>query len=103
MKQRDESSYVFFDLRPYSHQREILEDLRLEREEYNSYRNLVVAATGERVIIVTGCNIYYKTKDFRNFKQISLLILKSLSVATYQYILMSLVLSSRPIVEESIF
>jgi len=46
MKQRDESSYIFFDLRPYSHQREILEDLRLEREEYNSYRNLVVAATG---------------------------------------------------------
>ena len=44
MKQRDESSYVFFDLRPYSHQREILEDLRLEREEYGSYKNLVVAA-----------------------------------------------------------
>ena len=43
-----------FDLKPYSHQREILEDLRLEREEYKSYRNLVVAATGERVIIVMG-------------------------------------------------
>ncbi len=54
MKQRDESSYVFFDLKPYSHQREILEDLRLEREEYNSYKNLVVAATGERVIIMMG-------------------------------------------------
>jgi len=46
--------YVFFDLNPYSHQREILEDLRLERKEYGSYRNLVVAATGERVIIVMG-------------------------------------------------
>ena len=31
------------------------EDLRLEREEYGSYKNLVVAAIGERVIIVTGC------------------------------------------------
>ena len=55
MMERDENHYVFFDLRPYSHQKEILEDLRLEREEYDSYRNLVVAATGERVIIVTGC------------------------------------------------
>ena len=55
LKGIDERPYVFFDLKPYSHQREILEDLRLEREEYKSYKNLVVAATGERVIIVTGC------------------------------------------------
>ena len=38
--------HIFFNLKPYSHQREILEDLRFEREEYHSYRNLVVAATG---------------------------------------------------------
>lgn len=43
---RDEKDYVFFDLRPFSHQKEILEDLRLEREEYGSNKNLVVAATG---------------------------------------------------------
>jgi len=54
MKGQDESSYVFFNLKPYSHQKEILEDLKLEREEYGSYKNLVVAATGERVIIVMG-------------------------------------------------
>ena len=42
----NETSYAFFDLYPYSHQKEILEDLTLEREEYNSYKNLVVAATG---------------------------------------------------------
>jgi hypothetical protein len=29
-----------------------LENLRVKREEYESYKNLVVAATGERVIIV---------------------------------------------------
>lgn len=46
IKQRDDNSYVFFDLKPYSHQKEILEDLSLEREEYDSYKNLVVAATG---------------------------------------------------------
>lgn len=45
-RDRKESPYIFFDLRPYSHQKEILEDLRLEREEYGSYKNLVVAATG---------------------------------------------------------
>jgi len=54
-KEKDEDKkYVFFDLRPYSHQKEILEDLRIEREEYESYKNLVVASTGERVIIVMG-------------------------------------------------
>ena len=54
LKGIDERPYVFFDLKPYSHQKEILEDLRLEREEYGSYKNLLVAATGERVIIVMG-------------------------------------------------
>ena len=45
-KEREYNQYVFFDLRPYSHQKEILEDLRVEREVYGSYKNLVVAATG---------------------------------------------------------
>lgn len=46
IRDKSNKAYIFFDLNPYSHQREILEDLRLEREEYDSYRNLVVAATG---------------------------------------------------------
>lgn len=46
IKKTDKDPYIFFDLKPYSHQREILEDLRLERQEYGSYKNLVVAATG---------------------------------------------------------
>lgn len=37
---------MFFDLKPYSHQKEILEDLRLEREGYDCYKNFVVASTG---------------------------------------------------------
>lgn len=52
---RSEEGYVYYNLTPYSHQREILEDLELERKEYGRYRNLVVAATGARVIIMTGC------------------------------------------------
>lgn len=56
LKGIDERSYVFFDLKPYGHQREILEDLRLEREEYNSYKNLVVAATGSgKTVILADC------------------------------------------------
>lgn len=49
-----ELDHVFFDLKPFSHQRQILEELTREREVYGSYKNLVVAATGERVIIVMG-------------------------------------------------
>lgn len=36
----------FFDLKPYHYQSEILEKLKIERTVHNSYRNLVVAATG---------------------------------------------------------
>ncbi|NLL73264.1 MAG: ATP-dependent DNA helicase [Clostridiales bacterium] len=42
-----------FNLTPYSHQKEILEDLRVEREEYGSNKNLVVAATGVGKTIAT--------------------------------------------------
>ena len=54
-KQYLESNNYFFDLKPYAYQQEILDKLEIEREVYNSYKNLIVAATGERVIIVTGC------------------------------------------------
>ena len=50
----DIGNLVFFDLKPYAHQREILEDLRTEREEYGSYRNLVVAATGTGKTLVSA-------------------------------------------------
>ena len=62
LKEKDETSYIFFDLKPYSHQKEILEDLEVEREEYGSYKNLVVAATGERVIIVMGAICVIKSR-----------------------------------------
>lgn len=63
IKQRDENSYVFFDLRPYSHQKEILEDLRLEREEYNSYKNLIVAATGTGKTMVAAFDYKEQIKE----------------------------------------
>ena len=45
-KDKDPNTMLFFDLRPYSHQRKVLEDLKVSREVNGSYRNLVVAATG---------------------------------------------------------
>ncbi|MCD1147660.1 DUF3427 domain-containing protein [Peptoniphilus sp. KCTC 25270] len=36
----------FYTLEPFEHQKMILEDLEVERKIHNSYRNLVVAATG---------------------------------------------------------
>lgn len=43
-----------FDLNPYPFQEEMLDDLRREREVYNSLRNLVVAATGTGKTIVAA-------------------------------------------------
>lgn len=40
------NTLYFFNLRPYSHQKQVLEDLKVAREVNNSYKNLVVAATG---------------------------------------------------------
>lgn len=61
--EKKESSYVFFDLKPYSHQKEILEDLKLEREEYGSYRNLVVAATGTGKTMVAAFDYKRQIKN----------------------------------------
>ena len=69
-KHISDDQMMYFDLRPFAYQQEIIEQLEIERKVYSSYRNLVVAATGERVIIVIGCSFYYKIKGFRNFKQI---------------------------------
>ena len=62
MKGKDENLYVFFNLKLYYHQKEILEDLNLEREEYGSYKTPVIAATGERVIIVMGAVCVIKSR-----------------------------------------
>lgn len=52
--QNNAEAYTF-DIMPYAYQQEILDQLEAEREVRGQYKNLLVAATGERVIIVTGC------------------------------------------------
>lgn len=42
----DNEQQYYFDLKPFTYQQEILEQLEMERIVHKSYRNLVVAATG---------------------------------------------------------
>lgn len=57
----DNTEY-FFDIKPYSHQEEILEELRVERSLHQRYRNLVVAATGTGKTLISAF-------DFSRFLQ----------------------------------
>ena len=52
----------FFDLKPYHYQSEILEKLRVEREVHDSWRNLIVAATGTGKTMVSAF-------DFKSYKK----------------------------------
>jgi superfamily II DNA or RNA helicase len=45
-KQTDDSEIAYVDLKPYPHQREILEELDAERERHGRFKNLIVSATG---------------------------------------------------------
>lgn len=55
--------------RPIGAQIEALYELKKNRLD-GADKGLVVAATGERVIIVTGCSFYCIIKGFTNFKEI---------------------------------
>ncbi|MEC4115945.1 DUF3427 domain-containing protein [Myroides phaeus] len=45
-KSDQQENIAFFDIKPYYYQKDILEKLRVERSTHQSYKNLVVAATG---------------------------------------------------------
>ena len=55
-KTRKESSIILggLDVRPYPHQEEILEKLRVERGIHDNHRNLVVAATGTGKTVIAA-------------------------------------------------
>ena len=44
----------YFDIKPHSHQKNILEKLKVERELHGRYKNLVVAATGTGKTIISA-------------------------------------------------
>ncbi len=53
---------VFFDIKPFHFQEEILEKLETERVIHERYRNLIVAATGTGKTVISAF-------DYRNFKR----------------------------------
>lgn len=55
-KQRDNvvSLTDYFRINPFPFQKEVLEKLKVEREYYNNYRNLIVAATGTGKTLISA-------------------------------------------------
>src|SRR5690625_4230290 len=51
---QDEPIHFNFEIRPYYFQKEILENLAVEREVYGRYKNLIVAATGVGKTIISA-------------------------------------------------
>ncbi len=49
-----DSTPYFFDLKPFPHQQEILEQLSVERDLHQRFRNLVVAATGTGKTLISA-------------------------------------------------
>ncbi len=65
----DASSTHFFDLIPFPHQCEILEQLAVERSAHKRFRNLVVAATGTGKTLISAFDFkrFIKSKPEANF------------------------------------
>lgn len=65
----DQSSTHFFDITPFPHQREILEQLTVERNIHQRFHNLVVAATGTGKTLISAFDFarYLKTKPEAKF------------------------------------
>ena len=59
----------FFDITPFPHQNEILEQLSVERLVHHRYRNLVVAATGTGKTLISAFDFarYLRTKPDAHF------------------------------------
>lgn len=64
-----ESSSFHFDIKPFAHQREILEQLAVERSVHGRFKNLVVAATGTGKTIISAFDFsrFYKLYPEANF------------------------------------
>ncbi|WP_407332307.1 DUF3427 domain-containing protein [Enterovibrio sp. 27052020O] len=62
----DKSVQHFFDITPFPHQKDILEQLLVERELHQRYRNLVVAATGTGKTLISAFDFARFIKDKPN-------------------------------------
>ncbi|MDT3282538.1 DUF3427 domain-containing protein [Shewanella scandinavica] len=64
-----EPSSFHFDIKPFAHQREILEQLAVERSVHGRFKNLIVAATGTGKTIISAFDFarFYKLHPEANF------------------------------------
>jgi superfamily II DNA or RNA helicase len=64
-----DNSAFHFDIKPFAHQREILEQLDVERTVHQRYKNLVVAATGTGKTLISAFDFarFYKQHPEANF------------------------------------
>jgi len=64
-----EPSSFHFDIKPFAHQREILEQLAVERSVHGRFKNLIVAATGTGKTIISAFDFaqFYKQHPEANF------------------------------------
>ncbi len=64
-----DNSAFHFDIKPFAHQREILEQLNVERQVHQRFRNLVVAATGTGKTLISAFDFarFYKQYPEANF------------------------------------
>lgn len=61
-KNRETDMTFEFDIKPYTYQKEILENLEAERKIFGRYKNLVVAATGVGKTVISAF-------DYKRFKE----------------------------------
>lgn len=64
MPQKSFNNLAFFDLKPYPYQKEILEQLDVERTVHHRHKNLLVAATGTGKTVISAF-------DYKSFKQVN--------------------------------
>ncbi|MBJ7536465.1 DUF3427 domain-containing protein [Marinomonas transparens] len=62
----DDLSQHYFDIKPFVHQQEILEQLLVERSVHQRWRNLVVAATGTGKTLISAFDFYRFLKEKPN-------------------------------------
>lgn len=62
-KPKDEALHFNFEIKPYYYQKEILENLAVEREVYGRYKNLIVAATGVGKTIIAAFDYKHFVKQ----------------------------------------
>jgi len=65
-----ENTRVFFDIKPFPYQKEVIEKLEVERTVHNRFRNLIVAATGTGKTVISA----FDYKQFREKNETSKLL-----------------------------